>query len=169
MGNDADNPDDDLANEAESKSTSRARATALRALGRRELSSRELQNKLKSQGFDAACIENVAEDMASTGWQSDQRYAEMLVRSRSSHGYGPRRISAELAARGVEAEIIKEVLAAAECDWSELAQQIYRRRFSAAAKTPSERQKRYRFLAGRGFDGEQIRAAMQLPATDDAE
>jgi len=164
-----DNPDDDLAQEAESKSTSRARAIALRALGRRELSSRELQNKLKSQGFDLACIESVAEDMASTGWQSDQRYAEVLVRSRSSHGYGPRRITAELAARGVDADIIKAVLTAAECDWSELAQEVYRRRFSAAAKNPSERQKRYRFLAGRGFDTEQIRNAMQLPAADDAE
>ncbi len=147
----------------------RARNQALRALGRREQSAKELQARLAARGVDEACAEDVVRELGEAGWQSDRRYAELLLRSRIAQGYGPRRIAAELATRGVEDGLIREVLAEADCDWNALGRQVYRKRFTAAPTDFNERAKHQRFLAARGFDGEQIRAAMQSDGFDDAE
>ncbi|MDB5985049.1 MAG: regulatory protein RecX [Nevskia sp.] len=164
---DVDDSEDEQASAAERKAS--ARSQALRVLGRREQSGKELQAKLISQGFDQACASEVVQDLAKIGWQSDRRYAELLVRSRIAQGYGPRRIEAELATHGVDESTSRSALAEAECDWSELAESVYRKRFKTPAAKLADRQKRYRFLAGRGFDAEQIRKALRSDAPDDSD
>lgn len=132
----------------------------MRSLARREHSARELRCKLKMRGVPGPLADAVIEDFAARGWQSDQRYAESLLRTRVAHGYGPLRVEAELSAAGLADALIRATLVAAECDWNELAMQAYRRRFDTAPVSPAEWQKRYRFLGQRGFTAEQIRSVL---------
>lgn len=138
-----------------------ARDSALRALGRREHSAAELQAKLQRRGADADTASEVVENLSERGWQSDSRYAEMLLRNRVQQGYGRLRVEAELEAARVPREEISAALAAAECDWTELACALQRRRFGGPPKGASEWQKQYRYLAGRGFESGQVRAALK--------
>src|SRR6185295_823724 len=72
------------------------KAQALKLLARREHSARELKRKLTARGIGEVDAAAAVADAAADGWQSDTRYAEMLVRSRISQGFGPMRIEAEL-------------------------------------------------------------------------
>lgn len=144
-----------------------ARGYALRALGRREHSARELEHKLARAGLDETAADEVVQELGEAGWQSDARYAGLLVRSRISQGYGPLRISAELSSRGVDTTLIHSALAEAEPDWSSVIRKVYERRYDAAPESTKERASRYRFLAARGFTSDQIRGVMQGLAEDD--
>ena len=99
--------------------------------------------------------------MAEAGWQSDVRYVESFIRNRISQGHGPLRIESELEASGVARSLIREALASAEVDWMELAVEVWSRKFGSPPAGASEWQKQYRFLAGRGFEASQIRAALK--------
>lgn len=101
------------------------------------------------------------DDLAERGWQSDARYAEVLIRSRVSQGYGRLYIEAELEVAKVPAEEISAAFAAAEVDWQQAAVDLHARRFGVIPKTIADRQKQYRYMAARGFTSEQIRAAMK--------
>lgn len=144
-----------------------ARDTALRALGRREHSAAQLQRKLRQRGFDETVAGETVDDLADRGWQSDARYAEMLVRSRVAQGYGRLYIEAELSVAGVPDAEAAAALDAADCDWNQIAADLHARKFGAAPQTLAERNRQYRYLAGRGFTAEQIRAAMKGAAPDE--
>lgn len=138
-----------------------ARETALRALSRREHSAAELQHKLTRRGHAVEDAAALVERLTESGWQSDARYAEMLVRSRTRQGYGPLRIEHELAAAGVADAGIREALTAADCDWRALCAELRARRFKTFPIAAADWQKQYRFLASHGFSTEQIRAALK--------
>lgn len=137
-----------------------ARDTALRILGRREHSAAQLRRKLASRGHGERAAAIIG-DLAEAGWQSDTRFAGMLARSRAAQGYGPLRIRAELAAAGVTDAGAGAALAALEWDFAEAACQLHARRYGEAPAGAADWQKRYRFLAGRGFESGQIRAALK--------
>lgn len=136
--------------------TPQARDTALRLLGRREHSARELKSKLRARGVEADSAGEIVDGLADTGWQSDARYAEMLVRSRVAQGHGPQRIEAEMRVAGVGSEEIRTAIDAAEVDWDEVIQRVWQRHFRQPAADAQERQKQYRYLMGKGFDSATI-------------
>jgi regulatory protein len=138
-----------------------ARETALRILGRREHSAEQLRRKLALRGHGEARADAVVDQLAAAGWQSDDRYAESLARSRAGQGYGPLRIRAELHAAGVGEEQIDTVIEALDVDFVDLARRTHARHFRGPAEGPAEHQKQYRYLAGRGFESEQIRAVLR--------
>lgn len=134
---------------------------ALKLLARREHSARELKRKLAARGLSEDDAAAAVAHAANEGWQSDTRYAEMLVRSRVANGYGPVRIEAELEVAGVPVEQIRAALDAADVDWRALAAEAHAKKFRSLPKTSAERAKQYRYLQGRGFDGSQISAALK--------
>lgn len=139
-----------------------ARASALRILARREHSAAQLKRKLAARGHDAEVVSEVAADMAEAGWQSESRFAENLARSRAGQGYGPLRIRAELKEARIPETEIRAAFEAIDTDFSESAVRLRERRFGTAIPARGAQwQKQYRFLAGRGFDSEQIRAALK--------
>ncbi len=149
-----------------------ARGRALKLLSRREHSAAELTFKLKLRGADETVAGQAVAAMASAGWQSDQRYAEMLVRNRYQQGYGPLRIRSELIAAGIPESEARAALDAVDGDWRERCIELWRRRFGKVAVTAADWQKQYRFLATRGFGSDAIRAALgttRAPAADAAE
>lgn len=137
------------------------RARALRAVARREHGARELQCKLVAGGAPTALAEAVVSEFAERGWQSDQRYAEGVARTRLAQGYGPLRLRAELAAGGIDAQLVDAVSEAPEeGGWLAVARRAYARRFDTLPANAVEWQKRWHFLARRGFTTDQIRAVL---------
>ncbi|MFC3284411.1 regulatory protein RecX [Litchfieldella rifensis] len=137
---------------------------AVRLLARREYSRAELEARLAAKGHAVAEIATCLDALLEQGLQSDARFAESFIRSRVSRGQGPVKIRAELGNRGVSRELVGAALAECEAseslDWYELACQALTRRYAGPADSPRERARRERFLAGRGFDFDQVQHAL---------
>lgn len=144
-----------------------ARLKAMRLLGRREHSARELSSKLRQGGVEAELTAEVVDSMTENGWQSDPRFAASRIQNRIAQGFGPIRISAELRVAGLPDALIREAMEAAECDWTTLCVQTYQRKYRQPPTDRTEKQRRYNHLASRGFAGEHIRAAFD--GADDAD
>lgn len=140
-----------------------ARGRALKLLSRREHAAAELSHKLQQRGAERAVAEEAVQAMREAGWQSDTRYAEMLLRNRAEQGYGPRRIRAELEAARVPAAQIRALFEHSDHDWTAHCAQAWQRKFKTAARDAAGWQKQYRFLLTRGFDSDSIRAVLKRP------
>lgn len=146
---------------------SSARDSALRALGRREHSAEQLRRKLESRGYDESTAIDAVGELSERGWQSDARFAEMLIRSRVSQGYGRMYIEGDLRVAGVPDAEVSAALEAADCDWTQAAIDLHARKFGSAPETMEQRNKQYRYLAGRGFTSDQIRKALRGAVPDE--
>lgn len=147
------------------------RDDALRLLARREHSRVELARRLAAKGHAQARIDECIDELAAQGLQSDARFAESFLRSRLFRGQGPVKIRLEMERRGLDPEEVRDAFAAGEVDWQTLACETLSRRFSGPGGSPRERARRERFLAGRGFDFDQVRHALAhawSPDPDDA-
>lgn len=139
---------------------------ALGLLARREHSRRELARKLGQAGVEPERLDQTLDRLHAQGLQSDQRFAEMLVRSRIAQGYGPRRIRAELGQHGLDAAAAGQAIDAARPDWRALLADLCRRRFRGACDSPRERDRRQRHLLQRGFDLDDVRAVTRMDGED---
>lgn len=140
--------------------TETAPAAARRWLARRDYSEAELQARLEREGLEAAEARALVAELADGWWQSDSRFAQMLVRQRLRQGKGPRLIAAELSTHQLSDADIRLAFEEAEPDWEAAALEALRRCRS------SEPQKRQQFLLRKGFSGEQIRQAMRAVDSD---
>ncbi len=140
---------------------------AMGLLTRREHSRRELARKLTNKGVEPEQAKVVVEELSSSGWQDDARFAELLVRSRASAGQGPVRIRAELGTHALDGEIIAAAMETFDGDWAENARGLVRRRHPAALEGDRVVQRKATdFLLRRGFNMEQIRRAMDSSGQD---
>ena len=105
-------------------------------------------------------VEQLLVELQELNYLSDQRYADMLVRSRFNRGHGPLRVRQELAHQQLDSTTQVLALESFEGDWFELASQAREKRFGDYPKDFKERAKQMRFLAGRGFTSEQIEHAL---------
>jgi regulatory protein len=136
-----------------------AYAKALGLLVRREHSQRELQTRLERDGYSAEESSAAMETLQSGGQLSNARFAEMLARTRSSNGYGPLRITAELRTHAITDAEIRAVLDALEVDWHDLAQRQLRRHFGQRGAVDAKaRARQAAFLLRRGFDAATVSA-----------
>lgn len=135
------------------------REAALRLLARREHSRRELETKLAGRGWHQTDIGQAVTELAEAGLQSDARFAESFARQRADRFYGPRRILAELAQRGIDSGLAAEALDALEVDFHELAADFYHRKYGPADRVPDyrERARRSQALYRRGFESVHVR------------
>jgi len=137
-----------------------AEAVAVRLLARREHSERELAHKLAQRGHEERVIAAVLASLAEQGLISDARFVQEYVRSRSSRGYGPVRIRAELLRRGVDEALIAPYLPD-EPFWLKQLRSVHQKRFgSDPPETLHERARRTRYLLNRGFTATQIRRVL---------
>ncbi len=149
--------------------------SALALLSRREYSFHELQQRLLrigKKGQDPmaeddgsalveGAIDELLREFQRLDYQSDQRFAESLLRSRIGRGQGAIRIAQELRYKGVADDLRSQVLEACEQDWFELASEVLQRRFGSRPPVDRREQAKWqRFLLYRGFTQEQCRYAM---------
>ncbi len=138
-----------------------ARKKAMDYLARREYGLGELKRKLANAGFQRDAVERAADQLAAEGLQDDARFAEGFVQARANRGKGPVTIQSELAQRGLDAGLVNTALAESGVDWFALAREVRLKKFGEAVPvTWKEKARQMRFLQYRGFDPEQIRAAV---------
>jgi len=144
---------------SDDSSRAEAREAALRLLARREHAAAELKTKLVGKGWPEDHVEQIIPALAEAGLQSDRRFAESFARQRAGRFYGPRRIQAELAQRGIDSGLAHEALESLEVDFAELAADFYRRKYGDSPSDPDyrERARRSQALHRRGFESEHIR------------
>ena|SRR3990167_7826469 len=136
----------------------KALVSALSSLSRREHSAWELKKKLEQKGYNLVEIAQAVEECQRLGYQSDDRFVEVLYRARIGQGYGPVRIKQELEAKGIGAAMIEQVLLhEAEESWLERAVVVARKKCQTVAHLSwDDQQKLKRFLLYRGFPGSVI-------------
>jgi regulatory protein len=141
---------------------------AVRLLARREHGVEELRRKLLNKGHPAEAVDRALAKLQGKHLLSDERYASTLVRHQARRGQGPVRIRAQLRQQGLKEEVIQDNFGAAQPNWTQLACEARRRKFgNSLPKTAAERAKQARFLQYRGFNADQIRAALKSGADFD--
>ncbi len=121
-----------------------------------------MTRKLRAKGYDPDLIEALIEQLGQEGLQSDTRYADSYLYSRTQKGYGPVRLRQELKERGVDDTTIENSLENLEIDWTERLTEVRKKKFGETIpKDYKEQAKESRFLQYRGFTSEQIRKLYQ--------
>jgi len=163
-------PDDGESSKAEI-SLATVSDKALELLARREHSRVELKEKLRRReyGYPAEYIETVLNDFADRNLQSDERFAEVYVRSRVGRGYGEIKIRAELQSRGVGGDTISLALEASDADWYDNADAALQKKFLIGINAENLRSQKFRgkmqrFLQNRGYNPDQIISAVNRMA-----
>jgi len=139
----------------------RAKQLAYRLLSYRGRTAHELRDRLQQRGHVAAVIEAVLHELEAEGYVNDRKLACEWARYRlQTKPLGRRRLAWELRKRGVEGELLTEVLHTVydEVDEAELAEQAARRRLRSTAPASSSRApaRLTRYLMGLGFEPDTI-------------
>ena len=143
---------------------------ALGLLARREHSRRELKTKLRQDGYEGEEATAAIDRLGEQHYQDDDRFAEVLLRSRIAQGYGPMRLRMELKTHGLSDARIRELMEAADADWDASAAVQLRRRYGGGGTAdPAERARRAQFLLRRGFAAATVRNVThaEVDAADD--
>lgn len=137
---------------------SELRRAAVDLLSRRDHSRLELQRKLRPKAASDDDLETLLDELAGRHWQSDERFAEAYINSRIQRGQGPLRLRHALREKGVAEAEIRAAMDEQDTDWKVRALDAAGRKFGQGTDLSDPRQKArlYRFLAYRGFSGEQI-------------
>lgn len=135
------------------KAKAYVRLRLMNLLARREYSVLELERKLgELPYFDEALAR-----LQGQGLQSDLRFAESYLRSKSQQGRGPVRIRQELRQKGIPDAVIAGVFAEQKIDWFAIAADVYQRKYKDIPSVDiREKAKRARFLSGRGFSFDMV-------------
>lgn len=139
-----------------------AKERALRLLGHRERTHHELRVRLGDEGLSDASILPVLARLEEIGALSDERFAELYVRSKAASGWGRPRIERALADKGVAPEISQRMLDEFVPVDQERAR-AYRLAQTRALSTPRERERALARLARKGFAPSDALAAIKDP------
>ncbi|MBT8338953.1 MAG: regulatory protein RecX [Desulfatitalea sp.] len=129
---------------------------ALRLLGRRAHSRRELADKLSQRGFDTGQIALAIDECIRLNYLDDASFCDTVVRHQRRKGYGRARIAQLLNEKGVAKSHIDDCLvrycdeSAQYADCRALSQKKKQRYLGKGAPAFC-RQKLFRFLTRRGF------------------
>ena len=84
---------------------------AFRYLGRRQHSTSELRIKLKQKGYETELINQVLDDLKQKNYLDDTKFAEMFVEEKIKLKlWGEQKLRSELIKRGINSEIISNIL-----------------------------------------------------------
>jgi len=149
---------------------------AIKLLGNREHSSVELRKKLSDTGFPPDTIESTLEELVQSGYQSDERFANLYAESLLRKNYGPMMLSAKISARGIDSTLTRQAIQNAllerGVDWPTVASDALLAKFSISLFVDQEDQgiqkdqiflgKCARFLNRRGFSSTDSIKAIRL-------
>jgi regulatory protein len=132
--------------------------TALRALRHRDLSVRELDQRLRAKGFGETERDEAVATLERTGLVDDARFAESRARSLAARGAGDRAIRHALGTAGVAREVVEEALEG-------LAPESERAAAIAGRRGPGPKTARY--LRGKGFSEDAVSAVVAGASEDE--
>ena len=138
----------------------KARETAARILGKRNMSEGELKRKLTDKGIGEEDAEYACRWARDIGVIDDVAYAGMLVRHYRSKGFGNMRIRTELSRRHIAGSIADAVLDA-DTDMSDEIHVFIEKKLKGEKPTPEVVRKLTAALVRRGHSYGQIREAFK--------
>lgn len=125
---------------------------ATRFLSRREYGEEELFSRLLQKGFSEPEAREALQRCQDLGLQNDERFAEVVCRTRIRQGYGPARIERDLKQKGIDHQLIKRVLLPETEHWLLYACDVWIKKYAGeVAESFSLLQKQKKFLLYRGF------------------
>lgn len=154
---------------------------ALNMLAFRGRASKELARSLVRKGEPKELVDGAIERLTEQGLLDDAAFAESFTRAKVIGAQqSRRRVQQDLARKGVAREVTDAAIATVfdeeQVDQREIVEQAARKKLSSLRKLePVVRRRRlYAFLARRGYDSDDIRAAMdavgeEMRAGDDSE
>lgn len=147
------------------------KTTALNMLGRRENTRAQLRRKLLQRKYEPADIDRVLDDLVAAGFLDDARAAKSFARH-ASHikGQGRNRIARELAAKGVDPDIVAQTLDA-QIDPDEEAERLRvaleRKSRGKDLTDRRESSKVWQALVRQGFSADAVSKALRKAGTDE--
>jgi regulatory protein len=144
-----------------------ALSLALEALARKERTVAELGSWLRGRGVEYGQVEEVVDQLVSTGVLDDARYARRYAEDkRELRGWGSERIRTALFERGVADEDVEEALGGGGVEGEvELALGLLQQRGTELEDGP-ERQRALGMLIRRGYDSEVAYEAIRRARSD---
>ena len=141
---------------------SRCKNSAIYSLAMREHSRLELKNKLTKKDYaENVDLDKLLDELEENNYLNEERFVESFIRYRSGRGQGINKISNELKQRGINNVQINIALQEAEIDWLQLAKEQREKKFGLQKPGDfKEKARQIRFLSGRGFDFDVIRASV---------
>lgn len=149
--------EEELAELREDSGRAMAKAKALRIMGSRNMSRREITRRLVRGGEDPQVADDTADWLERVGAVNDGQYAGMIARHYGTLGYGPERVKNELYKRGIPKELWEDALAELP-EAEDAAYEALCKRLGESA-TREEVKKGAQALVRRGFGWEDARQA----------
>lgn len=161
-------------------------------LSKKELSRHELKTKLIAKDCDPQAVDELLDEFAQKGYQSDTRFATMLVRETVRKGRGVRYLTDSLKKAGLDVKDfggMDELIAMSDVDsvadgtildddnkgddrddeinWLKLAVEARCKKYgNTIPKDPKEKARQLRFLQYRGFDADICFDALKMDLGD---
>lgn len=136
-----------------------AKARALRIIGHRQMSVKEMTNRLVQKGESVETALETSEWLIKIGAINDADYANTIVRHYAASSYGIGRIRDELYRRGIDKELWEEALR----ELPEMDESIYRilsRKLKGSKPDKKELGRVTNGLYRRGFSWDEIKTAV---------
>jgi regulatory protein len=132
----------------------RAFERALKSIGVRERSSREVGDFLRRRGYEPEVVDDVIRALREEGLVDDAGYARRFVEDRRLlDQWGNERIARDLERRGIERELVDAALAGhGHEEELSVAVELLDRRFPLPFHGDRERDKAWRMLVRRGYE-----------------
>lgn len=129
---------------------------ALKHLAAREHSRVELVRKLAPHAESEAQLQRVLDELEERGFLSAERFAESVVHRKAAR-YGTARLKAELAQHRLPDDLTRDLTQTLRESEFDRAWALWLRRYGQCPRSPEEKARQMRHLAGRGFASEAIR------------
>ena len=141
----------------EAAGISNVKVTAADLVGKRAMSRRDLERKLREKGASEAEARYAGEWLEAIGALDDADYAALLARHCAELGYGPARVREKLREKGVPRELWDDALDTLP-DPAEQIDRFLARKLQGRAPDEREKQRLTNALLRRGFAWPDIRA-----------
>ena len=152
----------------------KATSSALGLLARRPRSEREVRDRLRQKGYAPEAIDAAVARLEGWRYLDDADFARYWVENRAAHQpRGRRLLEQELRHKGVDREVVRETIAAAELDETTAALELARKKLRAyAGEEPAVVRRRLgAYLARRGYGWDVARPVLDrlLGESEDAD
>ena len=143
-----------------------AYVTALKMLGRRELSERQVRQRLARRGYESDAVDAAVTRLISDGSINDERAARAMAHAETSlKKRGKLRVKRRLEAAGIAPAVIQRAIQDTfeSIDTDALMSSALHKRLRGRERVSDDRefQRLYRYLVGQGFEPDRVLALLR--------
>ena len=149
----------------EAAGVSNVKATAADLIGKRAMSRRDLERKLREKGAGEADARYAAEWLEAIGAINDAEYAALLARHCAGKGYGPARVREKLREKGVPRELWDDALEQLP-DNAEQIDRFLESKLRGQIPDEKEKKRLADALLRRGYSWSEVRAGLNRLGAD---